>query len=355
MEEYSESISIYALDGNFQLVTVEIPYDNLQWNRRYYDFGDFSVEIPIAAYDANWAYIGSPDREEIGIIQKVDKTSSSDDTMQLSGFFAEYMLNDKTCYPRFKASSQRAEKTLRDIFTKYKDDLPITLAPANNPLLGTSYDANFSDDQMGDKFFSICTPDEMSWRVYYDFEANKLYLKIWQGLDRTQSQTKNSYQTFSLDFGNIGEYATTTDVSAYKNYAIIPCNADDNNNEKNTYYLDLSNGAYKQEIVIDMRGEKPEENESMTEFKNRIINEVSQKMIAYQVVEDIEVTPVSDAGYLRDYDLGDKCDVIFSEINVQAEVRIVEVLEVFKSSGHEITIGLGNKRIDNIRRAVTTL
>lgn len=353
-EAYNHFIPVYALDAKLNVITVNIPYDNLQWNRRYYDFGDFAIQIPKSVYDESWRYIGSPDRQEIGIINKVDKAASSNDLIELSGFFAEYLLNDKTCYPRFIASAQKAEKTIRDIFTKYKDDLNIKLAPANNPLLGTSYEANFSDNEMGDKFFSICQPDEMSYSVYYDYVDNQLYFKVWQGLDRTQSQTKNSFQTFSIEFGNIGEYAMTTDDSVYKNYAIIPCNGDANNVEQAVYYLDKSNGGYKQEIVFDMRGEKPQDGESAASFKQRILTKAETQLLAYQIVSDIEVEPVSDEGYMVDYDLGDKCDVVFSDIGVKAEVRIVEVLEVFKSTGHELTVGLGNKRIDNIRRAVTT-
>lgn len=347
-------MQLYALNRDFELVSIGIPYDNLQWNRRYYDFGDFTVQLPIQYYDDSWAYIGADERPELGMVQKVYGTGDSSMNIQVSGFFCEKMLDDKTCYPRYIGDASKTETAVRNIFDKYKDDLKITLAPANNPLLGDRTQSNFSDDQLGTKLFRILESRELSYRVIFDYETNKLTLSVWQGLDRTQSQTKNSFQTFSMEFGNIGNRDVNIDDSAYKNYAIIPCNGDSNNVEQNVYYVDISNGAYKREIVLPHREDKPEENESMADFETRIKDAVIQELLDYQIVEDINLIPVSDNEYMIDYDLGDKCDVVLSDLGIEMETRIVEINEVFKASGHTISIGLGNKRISNMKRLVNT-
>lgn len=266
-------MNIYALDENFNVVSIGITYFNLQWNRRYYDFGDFTIEIPLELYDQSWAYIGTTDRPELGMIQKIQEHGSNDVTVLLSGFFCEKMLDDKTCYPRYKGDVSTTEAAARNIFEKYKDDLPIQLRPANSPMLGDRTQSDFSDDNMGEKLYSILEPRELSYRVTYDYLENQLYFGIWQGLDRTQSQSKNEFQTFSLEFGNVGSRSINIDNSDYKNYAILPCNADDDNNEKNVYYVDLSDGGYKKEIVFDMRGSKPDDGETMANFKTRIEQE----------------------------------------------------------------------------------
>lgn len=346
-------MDIYALDENFNLVDIAIPYENLQWNRRYYDFGDFQVELPLEIYNPSWAYIGTADRPELGMVQKIEEMGDNEVTVLLSGFFCEKMLDDKTCYPRFKGTYTTLEAGMRAIFNKFKDDLPITLAAANSPALGSKYVADFVDDEMGTKFYSLCEPDEISYRVLYNYEENKLYLKFWKGLDRTQSQSVNNYYVFSLEFGNVGSRAVDLDYSDYKNYAIVPCNADDNGKEKTTYYVDKSNGGYQREIVLDFRSERPEDGESTADFKSRIIGEATERLMGYLPVEDIEITPISDDDYMVNYDLGDKCDVNLTDVGITLETRIVEVLEVFKADGgHTVTVGLGNKRISNIKRIV---
>lgn len=349
------SMNVYALDENFEVLVIGIPYDNLQWNRRYYDFGNFEMQLPLENFDPKWAYIGTPDRPELGMVQKIRESGDNNVTVTISGFFIEKMLDDKTCYPRYIGDAAKTETAVRAIFEKYKDDLSISLMPANNPLLGDRTQSNFSDDQLGTKLYSILEPRELSYRVIYDYVENKLSMGVWSGVDRTQTQTENSYQTFSLEFGTIDSRDVNLDDSDYKNYAIVPCNGDDDNVEQNVYYVDHSDGKYKREVVINMRGEKPDEDESMKDYEARIVEAATTKLLGYQPVEEIEVTPVSDDGYMVDYDLGDKCDVILSDIGIEMETRIVEVLEVFKPTGHTITVGLGNKRISNARRLVQSL
>lgn len=346
-------MNIYALDKNFQLVSTGIPYSNLQWNRKYYEAGDYVIQMPKSVYMTEWAYIGTNDRPELGMVQKVKIEGENDVT--ISGFFCEKMLDDKTCYPRYTGDATKTETAVRSIFTKYKDDLPIILAAVNNPLLGDRTQSDFSDDQLGQKLYSILESRELSLRVLYDYLANQLYLGVWQGKDRTQSQTVNSYYTFSTEFGNIKSKEVDIDESDYKNYAIIPCNANDNDVEQNTYYVDLSNGGYKYEIVFDMRSTRPDENQTMADFKASIEQEGLERLLSYQIVQDVDIDAISDEGYMRDYDLGDKVDVVLYDVGISLETRIIEVLEVFKaSSGHSITVGLGNKRISNMRRLVNS-
>lgn len=347
-----DTMDVYALDEGFNLITMAIPYDNLQWNRRYYEAGDFVMQIPLEVYDPAWKYIGTKDRPELGMVNKAQKSDYG--LMTVSGFFCERMLDDKTCYPRYIGDAPNTETAVRNIFERFKDDLPISLAPANSPLLGDRTQSDFSDDQLGDKLYRILESRECTYSVVYDFEANRLSLKVWKGKDRTQSQSANPYQTFSWEFGNVTADRTDFDDSAYKNYAIIPVNADDNGNEQQTYYLDWSNGGYKKEIVFDMRISRPEEGQTMADFKNAILQEAAESLLPYAKIENIEVDVV-ESGYMEDFDIGDKCDVILTDVSVEMEARIVEINEVFKEGGHTVSVGLGNKRITNIRRAVNSI
>lgn len=349
-------MNIYALDKDFNLISTGIPYINLQWNRKYYEAGDFAVELPMKIYDPTWAYIGTNDRPELGMIQKIQEYGEGDVNALISGFFCEKMLDDRVCFPRYLGDEQKTETAVRKIFEKFKGNLPITLAEANNPLFGDRTQSDFTDEELGKKLFAILESRECSLRVEYDFINNELKLKVWQGLNRTQSQGINSYQTFSSEFGNITDKTIDIDDSAYKNYAIIPVNADSDGKEQSTYYLDKTNGERRREIVLDMRSSKPEKGQSTSAFKDSVLQEAEEKLATYAKVEDINVILAGDIGYMVDYDLGDKCDVILTDIDVTMESRIVEINEVFKADGgHKVSVGLGNKRIDNIRRAVNSI
>ncbi len=341
-------MNIYALDADRNLVTLGVPYSRLEWHRKYYEAGMFSMQVPLSIYDKTWKYVGTPDRPELGMLQKVVTTDNNQ--VQVSGFFCEKMLDDKTCYPRYIGDVPHTETAVRNIFTRFKDDIPIELASENSPLLGNRTQSDFSDDLLGRKLYSILESREMSYRILYDYVANKLSFQVWQGLDRTQAQNENAYQVFSSEFGNIQKRTVNLDNSNYKNYAIIPCNANDAGKEQNTYYLDWSDGDYKKTVVFDMRSKKPEENQTMEDFKASILQEASEKLVAYAKIDDVDINPVGGKGYLIDYDLGDKCDVILTDVGLKMETRIVGVEETFTSDEHAVTVELGNKRITNIRR-----
>ena len=69
-------MELFALTEDFELVTADIPYFNLQWQRRYYQPGQFSMQISADVFDKSWRYICTHDRPEVGVVQKVNMRTS---------------------------------------------------------------------------------------------------------------------------------------------------------------------------------------------------------------------------------------------------------------------------------------
>lgn len=340
-------IAIYALGEDLQLIDYGLPYDNLQWTRRYYTFGEFSVRLPVSLYKSTWKYIGTEERPELGIIQKV--VEQGDDYVMLSGYFFEYRLNDKACYPREVINTMRVENAMRQLFTHFKGDSPVTLGAQNDPVLGEEISLDVLDSELGWKLYEIAESAQISYRVRYDYKEGKLYFEVWQGKDRTQDQTENSLQTFSTEFGNLGDRQINIDNSGWKNYAIVPYDEDEDGKETGVLYIDETYGEERRDIVIDLRSSHPEDRQTYAEFKESVRQEALERLHEYKKVENVDVQPLTDLGYMTDWDLGDLCDVYISTLDLTTQARIVEVYEVFKPEGHEITVGLGNKRIIRAR------
>lgn len=90
-------LEVFALDEGMNRLTGSIPYKSLVWHRKFYEPGQFTMQVPVSIYDPSWAYIYCDDRPETGIIQKVEytddvQTYGGDDTVTLSGFFMERLL-----------------------------------------------------------------------------------------------------------------------------------------------------------------------------------------------------------------------------------------------------------------------
>lgn len=63
-------MEIAGLDKNLETLTY-FQYLNLQWKRRYYEPGSFSMRILAADYDPRVKFLYTPDRPEVGMVEKV--------------------------------------------------------------------------------------------------------------------------------------------------------------------------------------------------------------------------------------------------------------------------------------------
>lgn len=353
-------MNIFALDKDLNLVATGLPYDNLQWNRRYYTFGTFEMQISEEVYDPSWKYIGSDERDELGMVQSYIPQSGG--LVLLGGFFCEKMLDWRAIYPKYhpiiiSLGIGEPETTLpawefcRDMFNEFKSDLPIEWGGDMSVEDGIYAEAE--DDHLGEKMYSILETVEASFKVRFDKKAKGLLFDVWKGKDRTQSQRENAWCVFSKEFGNVASDSIKLDDSDYYNYAIVPCDADEDGIERETLHVDLTNGEPRRDIVIDMRSSSVSNDQTMAQWRESVRQEATEQLLNYAKVEDIDIEPF-ESGYRTDFDLGDKCDAIVH--GKRMESRIIEVNEVFKADGgHEITVGLGNKRISNIKRAVNSI
>lgn len=148
MAEYRlPPLNVFAIDGKMNRCTGSIPYKSLVWTRRYLEPGEFQMTVPASMYDPSWEYIVCDDRPELGMIQKrefsdTSTTYNGEDTVQLSGFFAEELLNRIV----FLVESPEQQKVYvpmprRPVFSHKKQDTKVYQDP-----MGDYYYENASGD-----------------------------------------------------------------------------------------------------------------------------------------------------------------------------------------------------------------
>lgn len=342
-------MQLLALDANFAPVQ-HLPFFNLQWNREYYEIGQYSVQIAAADYSPDMAYLYTPDRPETGIIQKVELTDTVKGRfVQLSGYFLEAILNDKIVYPTYYANGS-IPATVVAMLRQYKDDIPLlTVADAPAGQADTSWQE--TGGQLADVAYTKLQTVQHSLRCRYDYASNMITAEVWQGLDRTQEQTTNPFVTFSDGFNNLGEVDASTDRSNYKNYAVVA--GQDQAENRKVAYADLSGGGYRRMLYVDARGARwnPDE-QSEAEYLAGLEQQGLDRLLDYQIVSNVDIqAAASGFEYLQDWDLGDLVDVIVDEIGLAMQARIITVREVFKQNNHTVEIELGDKKLTQLKKA----
>mgnify|MGYP004454030751 FL=1 len=345
-------MELLALDADFEPVGY-LPYINLQWTREYYKAGQYSVQVAAGNYDPRMAYLYTPERPEMGIIQKVGSTENIKGRfIQISGYFLERLLWDKIIWPTYYARGGTIPEAVTAMIQQYKGDIPL-LEVLDAPAVSTLDTAVWQETggELGNVAYKKLQTVACSLRCRYDYNANKIYCGVWQGTDRTQSQTANPFVTFADSFGNLISAEASRDKSNYKNYAIIA--GQDKAENRIAAVADLSGGGYKKMLYKDSRASRwDEEKQSREDYIASLQQEGYEALLDYQIINNVDVEASAGGfAYLKDWNLGDKVDVIVEDIGLALEARIVTVREVFKQNNHTISIEMGDKKLTMLDKA----
>ena len=352
-----------ALDKNYQIVSL-LRFTNLQWSRKYYEPGTFSMQIPIGQYSDEIRYIYTKDRPEMGKVTQKNFVNQQGYTyMQLSGYFLENEVNKHIAYkastsnivnsPAWTMQKGNAEDVALAFFNGFKtisatvgdntvsSDLDIDSGESLSR--GNVAEHTRNGENLGAKMYEILKPSELSYRVLYDFLTMKKKLQVWQGLDRTENNTDgNNPIVFSTKYGNIKNPNILIDETDYKNACIVANEKVVNNvsiiesravfepsTEDTEYlFLNLFSGLNRDDYASGFTDALDAEASNALHNTPRTIN------VEFDAMEGSYV-------YGEDFDLGDKCNVEFPEINLSLEARLIGCYEVMKSGQWTMTMEFG--------------
>lgn len=336
-------MAYYGLDKEFNIITHLEPY-NVQWNRKYYETGDFEIYIDIEQYSSDIKYIYSTEDKELGIVE-IPHYSASNNTKQmlLKGSFFEKILADDCIYPTFSSSGKIVDvvKKLLDKYCSWKMEYRY------DESITDRVDFQETGAYLDKKLYELLYPLELSFRIEYDYVSSTFTFVLYRGRDLTQNNTDgNNFVTFSTEFGNVEEPDVMIDSSKYKNYVIV-CGEGQG---EERIYIEYDARKDKNErikkLYVDARSERMGEGTTLEEYKKVLIQKGIEKLAECQIEENVNFNLNTDSyEYMVDFDLGDKVDVIISEINLVMTARIKNVYEVRKSGYRTLELEVDNLKI----------
>ena len=355
-----KGFNVIALDMNYRIVSL-LRCTNIQWNRKYYEPGSFSLEIPLEQYESSYKYIYTKDRPEMGEITQINYINQGGyKAINLSGFFLENWLNRRVVYrkgttnildgPEWMNQEGKAEDVAYAYFNAFKDVSVSKNDGTVNCILGIESGQNLSrgiisnhercGEKLGNKIYAILKPSEMSYRVSYDFEENRKVFSVWSGYDRTQDQSENNPVTFSTRYGNIKNPNILIDTTNYCNSCIV-----DNENNGSVYERALLK---KQEDDDDYifsfvkssvnKGDYASE----TDFYAALDAEGNTDLNERIKLINVEFDAMEGSyEYMEDFDIGDKCNIEIPEVDIAADAVLIGCYEVIKKGDHSLTLEFG--------------
>ena len=327
----SDELDLMGLDENFAPVCY-IRFVNLQWNRRYYEVGKFTVQMLAEDYDDRIAYVFAHQRPELGVVERIEtQQTTKGHFVLMSGRFFESVLNRRLAFPNF--DKNYAMNDLVDRFINhewYKNRKYDILVAPDIPT--DVVEVKWVNDPIGDCMYGTLETLEMSQRIEFDPNSLSLTYRVWQGLDRTQNQNVNAHALFTDESCHVTNFKYIEDWTDYRNVCMVLYGSQPSRRD---VYLDGWRDEGERWMMINADEDDSAENQKQQAReelqKNPVVREAEIEVIQYGFF------------YLRDYDLGDKCDLVNHRYNKNFEARITSVDEVWKQGKHLVTLGFGTQ------------
>lgn len=365
-----QTTDVYILDDNYQIIGLIDDFITLIWNRKYYATGNF--ELHCGAHHAQLLqagrYIYPSGKADTGIIEEFSYQSDGvyGKKVAVKGRFLKAMLEDRVIDSTQKFTNIAAGEVVKQLVNTYcinpsdaSRKIP-KLELAEGEPLGETITTQITGDTLLDAIERICLEQQLSAHIRYDFIADKLLFTVWQGLDRTQSQTTNTFAAFNEEFDNIAA-ADYTKERPYKNYAYV-AGAGEGTARIIEIVDNVQPGEDRRELYIDARDLQNIDNNGNpipeATYRQTLRRRGLEKLAEYQPKETIEtkIDPYSSLQYGRDYDLGDRVTFIDGALGIMAEQRITEVCEYLEQGELRIDVVFGQEKLNilqKIKRDIT--
>ena len=357
---------IRIIDRDFNLLGEIDDYESLIWTRRWHKPGEFELHININKQNTH-----TLQKEHIvlfgdkaGIIRhrefNLDESGRGGETLIIKGSSLSSLLGRRITIPptgkAYDVINSNAESVMKhfvdvnciepiDISRKIPN---LVIAPNLDRGIVLKYQSRLK--QLDEELEKISIISGLGWDISIDIE-NKIYVfDVMEGKNLTSNQTVNNPVIFSVDFDNIkGQTYVDSDLN-YRNQAYVGGQGEG----VERTIVEVGEGLHgldRHEVFIDARDI---ENDLDLPARGQ------QKLLEMARLQSFEseILTKGTFEYKKDWDLGNMVTVVNPKWGITMETRIVEVKEIYESSGFKLEATFGDTiptLIDKIKSEIQAI
>lgn len=354
------------------------------WSAAYYGAGEF--EIYIAATQSalellqKGNYVTRPDREECGIIEKIEIEYNAEDGRMIaaSGRFCKSILDRRVVYEatlqgtgmqywwsckssKLKGKVETAVRGLiekncvnainenRNIPEIYWTNEDVTGLTETITVTTSSGVTEAAEKQVTYKYLMTYTDGVLEEyglgaKMWLDRSLLKFRYKVYKGVDRSRNNTNGLPPlVFSQDFDNLLETAYSFDDTEYKTTALI-AGEGEGEERKCAFAYEWITGLDRREVFVDASTITTDEDMTVEEYRKQLETQGQQTVASLRQVETFEGQldlTNSALQYRTDYGLGDVITIEDVSLGVYINARMVQINEVQDDDGYQIEVEFG--------------
>lgn len=330
-------------DTNFIKLGVIDDYISLIWTTRYYEHGDFQIEIPITKENVELYKIGNyilrNDDPNVGIIEKVDLvySSTSSRVLTISGRFLTQLLGRRIIAEQTVVSgaiSTCINKLITDaIINPALNARKISNFVLDNYTIATTIEAQYTGKNLYEVISELALQYKFGFRITLN-DDNEFVFTCYEGEDRSYNQSTNPYVIFSDEYDNLINSEYQKDSSGIITDVLAA--GEGEGLDRRTVWVTNSEaptGINRYEYYDDSRNISSNEGEiSDQEYMEQLAEDGRMDLTTYTVTFAGECDS-SNITFGVDVNVGDVVQIENSILGLTSTARIIELIESVDSSG----------------------
>lgn len=351
---------IHVLNKDLQLVGIVDEYISVIWRPAYYDVGDFELYIDATAdkikllqrdyylvrdTDIIADSAGNVIYSNVMIIKNFILTTDAEmgDYYTVTGKELKYLLHQRIVWSQTNLTGT-AENAIRQLVTENaisptdsKRVIPTLTLGASAGLTDT-IEKQVTGDYLDKAIVDICTAYSYGWEI--SIYNGALIFIVYQGLNKSLSQTERPFVVFSDNFDNIvnSSYQLTSDT--YGNTALVGGEGEGAERIYTTVNSELS-GLERYEVFVDAKDisqNKDSDKEiTLSQYLLLLAERGKETLATLAVTEGFsgEVLTSHTFKYIEDFYLGDTVTVI-NKYGISKDVKILSVIDSIDETGTKL-------------------
>lgn len=338
---------INILNNHLQKIAVVDNYTSLIWCKRYFDVGALDLEIEataetLAIFKKGY-FITRDDDDAIFRIEalELDTTQDRNNSLIVGAYDCKKILHQRIVWQQVNFYGT-VEDYIRRLITQNIVSPSMGARRITNFFLKTAkgytemINEQVTYDVVGEKIIELCKNYNYGCKV--TLENGRFLFDLYKGVDRSIDQDTNPHVVFSPDNENLVSSKYNTDISDFKNAALV--GGEGEGFERKTRTIGSAAGLDRFEMFIDAsslsRNEGTEEEIDLPTYYENLIAEGKDKLAEQTVTTSFEgEVDAQSYKYKTDYDLGDIV-TIKNEYGISVNARITEIIETWDNEGYTI-------------------
>jgi len=374
-------MNVCVLDRSFNIIDILEKFESLIWTMRFQEAGDFEIVLPIDLEALKTLSVGNyifcdrfynseQDKASIMIIETLELIGESDSKkIKISGRDLKSILDRRIIWAQksfsvgdniFNAILEMIDENVTNPPTwtvtyqdSIKGDITITVNSGSRYIpnfeclesIGAETfiaDVQYKGDNLYEVITNLCSDYGFGWDVLYNFATGKMQLGLKSRTDKSWGQDRNTPLLFSPKFDNLKSSNYIESSVNEKTAGLIIGEGDEYNVMYNAIDVDSTLiGLDRKEMTIsasdisrkDDSGNEYGNNSYLQMLYSRGSAELKENK--YTKVYEGTVNTILGYEYLKDYNIGDICEIV-NEYGIESKVLIDEI--VLSVNANEINI-----------------